>query len=32
MVMIVALNVVFGLVFGFVGLYAGSMLRKPEKS
>ena len=27
MVMIVALNVVFDLVFGFVGLYVGSMLR-----
>jgi len=32
MVMIVALNVVFDLVFGFVGLYAGSILRKPKKS
>jgi len=32
MVMIVALNVVFDLVFGFVGLYAGSMLRNPKKS
>lgn len=31
MVMIVALNVVFDLVFGFIGLYAGSMLRKPKK-
>ena len=31
MVMIVALNVVFDLVFGFVGLYAGSMLRKPKQ-
>jgi hypothetical protein len=32
MVMIVALNVVFALVFSFIGLYAGSMLRKPKKS
>jgi len=32
LVMIVALNVVFALVFGFIGLYAGSMLRKPKKS
>ncbi len=32
MVMIVALNVVFALVFGFIGLYAGSMLRKPRES
>ncbi len=31
MVMIVALNVVFDLVFGFVGLYAGSMFRKAIK-
>ena len=32
MVMIVALNVVFALVFSFIGLYAGSMLRKPKKT
>ena len=32
MVMIVALNVVFDLVFGFIGLYVGSMLRKSKKS
>ena len=31
MLMIVALNVVFDLVFGFVELYAGSMLRKATK-
>jgi len=30
--MVVALNAVFVLVFGFVGLYAGSMLRRPVKS
>ena len=30
-VMLVALNVVFALVFGFIGLYAGSMLRKPKQ-
>jgi hypothetical protein len=28
----VALNVVLALVLGFIGLYAGSMLRKPQKS
>lgn len=28
----VALNVVLVLVLGFIGLYAGSMLRKPKKS
>jgi len=28
----VALNVVLALVFGFIGLYVGSMLRKPKKS
>jgi len=28
----VALNVVLALVLGFIGLYAGSMLRKPKKS
>jgi hypothetical protein len=32
MIMIVALNVVFDLVFGFVGLYVGSMLKRPVKS
>ena len=30
--LLVALNVVFALVFGFIGLYAGSMLRKPKKT
>jgi hypothetical protein len=28
----VALNVVLTLVLGFIGLYVGSMLRKPKKS
>ncbi len=32
LVMMVAFNVVFALVFGFVGLYGGSMLRKTKKS
>jgi len=32
MAMVVVLTVVFDLVFGFVGLYVGSMLRKPKKS
>jgi len=32
MEILVALYVVFALVFGFIGLYIGSMLRKPEKS
>ena len=32
MLMIVALNVVFDFVFGFIGLYVGSMLRNPSKS
>jgi hypothetical protein len=32
MEMLIALNVVFALVFGFIGLYAGSILRKPTKS
>jgi hypothetical protein len=32
MIMIAALNIIFDLVFGFVGLYAGSMLRKPKRS
>jgi hypothetical protein len=32
MFMVVALNVVIALVFGFIGLYAGSILRKPKKS
>jgi hypothetical protein len=31
MVMLVAVNVVIALVFGFIGLYAGSMLKKPKK-
>jgi hypothetical protein len=32
MVMVVALEAVIALVFGFIGLYAGSMLRKPKKT
>ena len=32
LVMMVAVNGVFTLVFGFIGLYAGSMLRKPKKT
>ena len=28
----VALNVLLALVLGFIGLYAGSMLRKPKES
>jgi hypothetical protein len=28
----VALNVVLALVLGFIGLYVGSMLKKPKKS
>ena len=32
MLILVALNVVFYLVFGFVGLYVGSMFRKPKTS
>ena len=28
----IALNVIIGVVLGFIGLYAGSMLRKPKKS
>ena len=32
MFVLVALNVVVALVFGFIGLYAGSMLRKPKKT
>ena len=32
LVMMVALNGVLALVFGFIGLYAGSMLRKPKKT
>ena len=32
LLMILALNVVFYLIIGFVGLYAGSMLRKPKTS
>jgi hypothetical protein len=31
-VMLVAFNVIFALVFSFIGLYAGSMLRKPKKT
>jgi len=31
-VMIVALNIVFALVFGFIGLYIGPMVRKTKKS
>jgi uncharacterized membrane protein len=31
MVMLVTLNVVFALVFGFIGLYAGSMLKRGAK-
>jgi len=30
--MMAAFNVVFALVFGFIGLYIGSRLRKPSKS
>jgi hypothetical protein len=32
MVMLVVINAVFALVFSFIGLYAGSMLRKPKKT
>jgi len=32
LVLQVALNVILALVLGFIGLYAGSMLRKPKKS
>jgi hypothetical protein len=32
MFVLVALNVVVALVFGFIGLYVGSMLRKPKKT
>jgi hypothetical protein len=32
MSVVVALYAVFNLVFGFIGLYAGSMLRKPKKT
>jgi len=32
MEMMVALYAVFALVFGFIGLYAGSKLRKPKQS
>ena len=28
---LVAINIVFALVFGFIGVYAGSMLKKPKK-
>jgi hypothetical protein len=30
--MVVAVNVIYALVFGFIGLYAGSMLKKPKKT
>jgi hypothetical protein len=32
LVMMAAFNIVFALVFGFIGLYVGSRLRKPSKS
>jgi hypothetical protein len=32
LIMGVALTCIFTLVFGFIGLYAGSMLRKPKKT
>jgi len=32
LVTVVAVNVLIALVFGFIGLDAGSMLRKPERS
>jgi CDP-diglyceride synthetase len=32
MVMLVAVNTVIVLVFSFIGLYAGSMLKRPTKS
>jgi len=32
LLMIVAVNSVFALGFGFIGLYVGSMLRKPKKT
>ncbi len=32
MIMVVALYVIYTLVFGFIGLYLGSMLKKPRKS
>jgi hypothetical protein len=32
LMMIVAVNCVFALVFSFIGLYAGSMLKKPKKT
>lgn len=32
LVELVALNVILALALGFIGLYAGSMLRKPKKS
>jgi hypothetical protein len=32
MVMLLVLNVVLALVLSFIGLYAGSMLRKPKKT
>jgi len=32
LVQVIFINVIFVLVFGFVGLYVGSMLRRPAKS
>jgi hypothetical protein len=32
LVMMVAFNIVIALVFGFIGIYVGSRLRKPSKS
>jgi len=32
LIMMAAFNVVFALVFGFIGIYVGSRLRKPSKS
>jgi hypothetical protein len=32
LIIFVALNVVLAFVLGFIGLYAGSMLRKPKKT
>ena len=29
---LVAINTIYALAFGFIGLYAGSMLRKPKKT
>ena len=30
--LVTTVDIVFGLVFSFIGLYAGSMLRKPKKT